>query len=145
MDPDPKEPLENCVTPIGGALSQNIRFLRLQAAKAPISFSPPGSPILFSQNGEENSFLYETAHDLSISSAAENLAGGNSSDVAEITTNPPQPLMACNTPISQRLRVLAAPRSTSGHPTCNLCAKNDGRKGLIQCAHCEAFAVTAPQ
>ena len=47
---------------IEGALTQGLRLLRQQADHPPISFSPPESPILFSDHQDE---LFTTADDLS--------------------------------------------------------------------------------
>ena len=133
---------------VEGALTQGLRLLRRQADLSPISFSPPESPILFSQSDE----LYTTASDLSdydVWTANEVEVVDSSADVNEIpatpSADPPLPLMSVvtrhhspplrNTPIHNRLRATSN-RAKQDGPKCAYCSRPDKRKETIQCVLC---------
>ena len=135
---------------VEGALTQGLRLLRQHADRSPISFSPPESPILFSQSDE----LYTTAHDYSdfdVGIASQVEVVDSSADISEIPATPsalppPPPLSAVsrphspplrNTPIHNRLRPLISNRAEKNGPKCAYCSRPDGRKDTIQCITCQ--------
>ena len=138
---------------IEGALTQGLRLLRQQADASPISFSPPESPILFSQDGEDE--LFTTADDLTefgAGTAVQDVTVELTADVDEIPATPtaiPPPRLASfaarprdtlrDTPIHNRLRALEATNPPVVAPKCGYCSRPDGRKDTIKCIICQSL------
>ena len=132
---------------IEGALTQGLRLLRVRADASPISFSPPESPILFSQDDE----FFTTADDqidFEVGTADQAVAVELTADVNEIPATPsapPPPHFAArprstlrDTPIQARLRAFSATNPSVAAPKCGYCSRPDGRKDTIKCIVCQS-------
>ena len=152
---------------VEGALTQGLRLLRQQADHSPIAFSPPESPVLFTQaslnspflstqpEDNEGSFLFQTAND---SSLAEQVGIFDSTaDVDEIPATPaaaaappPLPPRRLTSVVTVRRNLspqrdaraplserLRALATRNPAPICAYCSKSDGRKETIQCGTCK--------